>query len=205
MQIKNIIFSAFLFIPTLAYSDDCMPYKLKPTINLTSPQWVKQVVQPLQEMDLLHGDVIATMNDNYDIVADITNIEDGFCVAIKEIDADVGYSDFLVQIDIRHNPNTCSHDAILAHEDEHIRAYLSVMDDFNSELKNSIYNAANSIMPVFVHSESEIDSAIDQLNKKLQSHPELILVKQKINAAQEIRNKRVDQLDDGTSLKKCFE
>lgn len=185
--------------------DDCLPYKLTPRVTLDVPVWSKQVVQPLRHMDLLHGNVIATMVDNYDIAADITNIEDGYCVALKSVDAVVGYSDFLVQIDIRHRPDTCSYNAILSHEDQHIRAYLSVMDDFKKELIDSVYLAADSIPPIFVQNAADIDAAITELNAELQAHPDLILVKQKIKAAEEIRNKRVDQHDTGETLRKCFE
>ena len=185
--------------------DDCLPYKLTPRVTLDVPVWSKQVVQPLRHMDLLHGNVVATMVDNYDIAADITNIEDGYCVALKSVDAVVGYSDFLVQIDIRHRPDTCSYNAILSHEDQHIRAYLSVMDDFKKELIDSVYLAADSIPPIFVRNAADIDAAITELNAELQAHPDLILVKQKIKAAEEIRNKRVDQHDTGKTLRKCFE
>lgn len=194
----------FLARPVFAY-DDCLAYKLSPKITLDTPVWSKEVVQPLRHMDLLHGNVIATMVDNYDIVADITNIEDGYCVTLKSVFATVGYSDFLVQIDIRHQPDTCSYNAILSHEDEHIRAYLSVIDDYKKELKDSIYTAADSITPIFVRNTSDIDAAITELNAELQAHPDLILIKQKIKAAEEIRNKRVDQHDTGETLRKCFQ
>lgn len=205
MNFKYLISLFCVFFSTPLLADDCLPYKLTPRVNLEIPAWSKEVVQPLKEMDLFHGNVIATMVDNYDIIADITNIEDGFCVALKEVSANVGYSDFLVQIDIRHVPNTCSYNAILLHEDEHIRTYLSVMDDYKKELQDSIYSAADSIMPIFVRNQSDIDAAINELNDELQAHPDLILIKQKIKAAEEIRNKKVDQMDTGQNLKKCFE
>ena len=187
-----------------AIADDCVSYKLTPKITIVNPDWTKEVVQPLEQMDLWHGNVIATMVDNYDIVADITSIEDGFCVGIKQVDAEIGYSNFLVQVDIRHVPNTCSYDAVLAHEDQHIREYLSVIDDYKIDLHNALYSAADSVMPVFVRDSSDIDMAITELNNKIQSYPELILVKQKIKADEEIRNKRIDKKDTGTALKKCF-
>lgn len=205
MKIKHIISFFFIFISMPVMADDCLPYKLTPRVDLDVPNWSKEVVQPLKEMDLFHGNVIATMVDNYDIIADITNIEDGYCVALKAVDANVGYSNFLVQIDIRHVPDSCSYNAVLAHEDEHIRTYLSVIDDYKKELQDSIYSAADSIMPIFVRNQSDIDAAINELNAELQAHPDLILIKQKIKAAEEIRNKRIDQMDTGQNLKKCFE
>ena len=185
------------------FADECVSYKITPRITVNNPSWTKEVVQPLEEMNLWHGNVIATMVDNYDIVADITSIEDGFCVGIKQVDAEIGYSNFLVQVDIRHKPGMCSYDAVLGHEDQHIREYLSVIDDFKISLHDALYMSANSVMPIFVEDVADIDAAIEQLNNKLQSHPELILIKQKISAAEEIRNKKIDQNDAGAAIKKC--
>ena len=204
-KIIYIFLSLFIFVSNAFASDDCLAYKLIPKITVKSPVWSKSVVQPLQNMDVLHGKVIATMVDEFDITSDITSIEDGFCVALKNVDVTIGYSDFLVQVDISHKPNTCSYNAIVQHEDEHIRAYLSVIDDNEDLLKKSIKSAANSIIPVFVKDEKDIESAIDKLNDKLQNHPDIILLKQQLKADEEIRNKNVDLNDDGRTLKKCFQ
>jgi len=203
---KALIFCFIaLLTPQIACgADDCLAYKIRPRITVSAPSWTKQVVQPLREMDLLHGDVIATLVDNYDITGDVTGIEDGFCVSLKSVAATVGYSDFLVQIDIRHAPGTCTYNAVLDHEDEHIRAYLGVIDDLQTELHDAIYAAADAVMPIFVRDEADVDSALDMLNQRLQSHPDVILVKQKIRAAEEIRNKRVDENDDGDRIKRCM-
>ena len=205
---KNIIFaflSLFSLVSVVYAADDCLDYKLTPEITIKSPIWEKNVVQPLKNMDILHGNVIATMVDDFEITGDITSIEDGFCVALKNVDVLIGYSDFLVQIDISHKPNTCSYNAILQHEDEHIRAYLSVIEDNQKLLKQSVKSAANSIIPVFVKSEKDIESAIDKLNNELQNHPDIVLLKQQLKADEEIRNKNVDLNDNGQSLKKCFD
>lgn len=202
--LKKILTFLFVGVSVPAMADDCVAYKLTPKITIDNPSWVKEVVQPLEPMDLWHGNVVATMVDNYDIVADVTSIEDGFCIGLKSVHATIGYSDFSVRIDIRHTPNTCSYDAVLAHEDQHIRQYLSVIDDFKEDLHKSVFVAADSVMPIFVPDMELFDAAIDELNKELQAHPDLILVKQKIKAEEEIRNKRVDLVDTGAGLKKCF-
>ena len=202
---KFIFLFSLFFISNAMAGDDCLNYKLNPEVTINVPVWTKSVVQPLQKMDVLHGNVIATLVDEFEITADITSIEDGFCVALKNIDTTIGYSDFLVQIDISHRPNTCSYNAILQHEDEHIRAYLSLIDDNKDLFKNSIKNAAISINPIFVRNEQDIEMAIDKLNNELQNHPDIILLKQQIRADEEIRNKRVDLNDSGETLKKCFD
>ena len=202
---KFIFLFSLFFISGAMAGDDCLDYKLNPDVTINVPLWTKSVVQPLQKMDVLHGNVIATLVDEFEITADITSIEDGFCVALKNVDTTIGYSDFLVQIDISHKPNTCSYNAIAQHEDEHIRAYLSVIDDNSDLLKQSVINASNSIMPIFVKEEKDIESAIDKLNDELQNHPEIVLLKQRIKADEEIRNKYVDLNDNGETLKKCIE
>lgn len=204
---KRLIYTfllCFIFVSVANASDDCLGYKLNPKITITLPTWTKSVVQPLQKMDIMHGNVIATLTDEFEITADITSIEDGFCVSLKNVDATIGYSDFLVQIDISHKPNTCSYNAILQHEDEHIRAYLSVIEDNKDVFQKSIENAANSIVPIFIKNERDIESAIDKLNDELQNHPDIILLKQQISADEEIRNKHVDINDTGETLKKCY-
>jgi len=201
---KKLIFLLAVIIPNFTFADDCLDYKLNPNITIKSPTWTKSVVQPLEKMDILHGEVIATLVNEFEITADITSIEDGFCVALKNVDLTIGYSDFLVQIDISHKPNTCSYNAILQHEDEHIRAYLSVIEDSKDLFKKSVKTASESIIPVFVKNEKDIESAIDKLNQELQNHPDIILLKQQIRADEEIRNKYVDINDTGETLKNCL-
>lgn len=187
-----------------AVAADCMRFKIKPSVFISKPDWKKTVVQPYAPMDLWHGNVVATLVDKYDISVDVNQVNDGICVWLKSVDAVIGYNDFTVQIDIRHTPDTCAYDAVLNHENKHIDTYLSVIDDFNSDLNSAVSVAADSVMPVFVKSNDDVDGAIDMIHQELQNHPDLILIKQKINAAQEIKSKQVDQNEDGSELKKCF-
>lgn len=187
-----------------AVAADCMRFKINPSVFISKPDWKKTVVQPYAPMDLWHGNVVATLVDKYDISVDVNQVNDGICVWLKSVDAVIGYNDFTVQIDIRHTPDTCAYNAVLNHENKHIDTYLSVIDDFNSDLNSAVSVAADSVMPVFVKSNDDVDGAIDMIHQELQNHPDLILIKQKINAAQEIKNKQVDQNEDGSELKKCF-
>ena len=71
-------------------------------------------------------------------------------------------------------------------------------------IKQSLTSAANSITPIFVKNQSDIEYAIDKLNDEIQTHPDVILLKQQLKAEEEIRNKRVDQNDNNNHLKSCI-
>lgn len=182
---------------------DCVGYKKIPAVYIDIPDWSKSVVQPNQPMDLWHGNVVATLVNNFQIDADVIGVDGGYCVGLKSVNAEFGYNDFVVNIDIRHRPNSCEYDAVLAHEDKHIKTYLSVVDEFKGEFQKSVYSAAQSIMPRFVKTKQDAARAVEDMNNELQSHPDLVLVKQKIYAAEEIKNKQIDREETGADLKKC--
>ena len=199
-----VFFGIFLCVIS-ANAYQCLSYKIKPKIIINTPNYNKRVESSITPMNLLHGDVVATLTTYYDIVTDIVPVSNGYCVTVKEIDAVIGYTDFRVQIDGRHEKNSCSYNTILAHENRHIDAYLKVVDEYKNELHNSLYAAANSMLPVFVKNENDINNTIEELNNELQSHPDMVLVLQKIHADEEIENKNIDIIEDYSEIKKCVE
>ena len=203
MVVKYLFFVFCILVSLPGLAVDCVAYKKIPAVYINTPDWSKTIVQPRKEMDLLHGNVVATMVDNYQINADVVPVDGGFCVGLKSVNAIVGYNDFVVNIDMRHIPESCEYNAVLAHEDKHIKTYLSVIDDFKGELQKSIYSAAQSVMPRFVKNRHLVDGVIEKMNDELQSHPDVVLVKQKIFADVEIRNKQIDRAESGDELKKC--
>lgn len=198
------LYTLFTLYTHTLYADDCLSYKIIPNVKISAPEWRRDVVQPLGQMDYMHGNVIATLAENFDITGDTIMVEDGVCVILKSIDAEFGYSDFQVNIDSRHIRNSCTYNAVLAHEDEHIRAYLSVAHDMSADIKSAVQTAANSVMPIFIGVGGRASDVLDELHKRIESHPEIILIRQKIRAEQELRNKRIDQVDKGAQLKKCL-
>ena len=200
---KYCVFLGCCFLCCPLSANDCLGYKNIPRIVINVPAWTKRVVQPKEPMDLWHGNVVATLQESYDIATEIRQVKGGFCIGLKSVNITIGFSDFVINIDIRHQPDSCQYNAVLAHEEEHLNTYLSVMDDFMVDLHKSVFAAADSVMPVFVESKDDFDDAIDKMNKELQNHPDLVLVKQKIKAAEEIRNKQIDQEEDYQELNKC--
>ena len=188
-----------------ANASDCIQFKKTPTVNISAPIWNKSVVQPLAPMDLLHGVVIATFSEEYSLTIEANPVSGGYCVVLSAVDANVGYTEFLVKIDSRNRPGSCAYDAILAHEQMHISAHLSVLDDSGQDIMRSVAAAANSIMPIFVPAGDGFDRALDLMQRGMQAHPDIVLMKRKINAENEIRNRRIDMQDDGRAVRACLE
>ena len=46
---------------------DCLQFKKIPGVYINTPDWSKTVVQPHEQMNLWHGNVVATLVDNYQI------------------------------------------------------------------------------------------------------------------------------------------
>ncbi len=203
-MLKKFLIFAICFSSISCFANDCIKYKQTPKVNIASPIYRKSVSQSNIQINKNHGNVIATLVEDYDIAVDIFSAPGGYCVVLKSVDALIGYDDFSVKIDYSHEYGSCSYNAILNHEDKHIDAYLSVINDLEFDIESSVFNAADSMMPIFVSSRDDIESAIEEINYEMRGHPELILIKQKINAAMEIRNKRIDQNEDNHELKSCF-
>ncbi|MCR4917421.1 MAG: hypothetical protein K5912_00560 [Alphaproteobacteria bacterium] len=203
----------FFCLMSPAFADDCIEYKTNPKITVKEPEWKKTVVLSDEPMDEYHGKYIsfklhgvtqANFILKYEINVEFLPVKTGFCAVLKNIDATIGYDNFDIKIDKSHKENICAYNAVLAHEEKHVEAYLSVLRDLSSEINNSILNAGNAVMPVFIENYNDVDTVINMFDKSIKNHPDVVLVTQKLHAAEEIRNKRIDQEETGEDLNKCF-
>jgi len=195
-----IIYSLILLLSFPLSANDCLSYKVFPRIEVMVPEWTKSIVQPPETMDLLHGNVAATFMEEYGLSAEGNPVKGGYCVVLTGVEASIGYTDFKIQIDRRHHPGSCGYNVTLDHEYQHIAAHLSVIEDLEQDIRRSIEAAAISIMPIFVPHDEDMSAALDQIERDLQSHPDIMLTRQQISAEQEIRNRRVDERDDGRRI-----
>lgn len=197
-----VIFSVLLSVPCLAHN--CIEYKTTPVVDLDKPEYEKIVFLSEKTLDLLHGHVEANLVSNYDLVLEMLPTDGGYCVILKKIDALFGFDRFDVEIDKEHKNNSCAYNAVLNHEEKHINVYLNIIEEFKSEIHESLFTAADSVMPIFIEQESDIDFAFEELNQEFSSHPDLLLIAQKVNAAQEIRNKQIDKNENNSELYSCY-
>lgn len=200
-----LAFNSELAAATLAANNVCLNYKTVPSLKIKVPSHSVAVVQPEKNLNLLHGNVVATFSEEYEIEYGADKAGGGYCVFIEGITATIGYTDFVIQIDRRHPKGSCEFNATKEHENEHIDAHLSVINDGKKSINRALYGAANNVLPIFAASESDIERAMDDMERRLQDQPQLKLLRQKLNAEQEIKNKKIDLNDKGERIRQCME
>jgi len=199
-----IIFCLASLVSCLAPAADCLKYKRLPSLEIKVPGFSVSVVQPERGLDLLHGNVVATLAEEYEIEYGAEKASTGgWCVFIERVSATIGYTNFVIQIDKRHEKDSCEFNAIKEHEDEHVRAHLSVIEDGKKDIKQGLIDAADSVLPVFAETEKDFDRAMEEMEGELEARPEVKLLRQKLAAEQEIRNKKIDLGDKGRRIRAC--
>lgn len=199
----SVICSLLTVTCSLLFAEDCISHKVIPRVNVVKPEYSISVAQPDGFMDLMHGSVVATMIEEFEIGFGVAAVTGGWCIFINQINATIGYTDFVIEIDKRHKEGTCEFDAILEHEFEHVAAHLSVITDELAGIKAAVKNSGASVLPVFIEAETDIEDAIERLESRLQARPEIRLLRQKLAAEREIRNKKIDLADRGWRIERC--
>ena len=186
------------------WANACLEHKQKSDISVDLITPKTNIMQDDGLVDMWHGLVEAAWVNQYDVGFFVQPVKNGVCVGINSVNLDIGYEEFNVKIDIRHKKDSCSYNAVLAHEKKHIDVYNKVASEYLPDFKRSLESATDSIFPIFVKTYDEVKNATTELKEKFFNHPELVVLMQRLEAAQEIRNKRIDQEETGDDLKKCM-
>lgn len=204
-MIKFVAAFFMAFLPVLsAFADDvCLNHKITPRIDVTTFEWEKKISQPDDYMTE-HGHVQTSLLQENGINVNVVSVKGGWCVILTSVDTKIGYKEFNVNVDKKYKKDSCFYNAVLAHEDKHINVHLSVLDNYKKNLYDTLYGAANSVMPVFIGDIETVDDVIDDFSRQLNTHPDIVLILQKINSDLEIQNSKVDLDEDGADMQKCL-
>lgn len=195
-----------MFFPILSAvaDNDCLDYKITPRIDIETYQWKKNISQPDDYMTE-HGHVQTSLIQESGVNVKLVSVKGGWCVVLESVDTKIGYKEFNVEVDKKYKPDSCFYDAILAHEDKHINVHLDVLDNHKKALYDTIYGASDSIMPIFIDDIENVSDAIDNIGNQLRTHPDVVLIMQKINSDIDIQNSKVDLDEDGAQIQKCLD
>jgi len=179
----------FFSVPVLA--NVCAVHRQIPGVTFTSPEWSMRV----ESADLggdAHGIVDARLSEQIMLSVRRVTVRGGDCFILTGVDASIGFTEFIVKIDQSYTSGTCEFDVIMNHEQEHIRANLSVMHGMAEEWRRALELSSNSVIPVFVPTGRTNDHVSDVFMRTIQSHPSIVLIRQKTESEKEFRNRQVD-------------
>lgn len=81
------------------------------------------------------------------------------CAEIAAVEATIGYDVFDVFIASEYPRGSCQYDSILDHERRHVVIFQTTLDQYFSQIEQTIRQKANSIKPIMVR---DIDTATDR-------------------------------------------
>ncbi len=201
----GLILSVFCFSAGFA-ADPCVLEKKNVLVYVKPVPWDMEVQQPLRPISIeqsLHGLTTAVMAEGYRLTVDLIPIDDGFCVVLDRVEVVSGFTNFMIQIDSAHPKNSCVYNAIYDHEMLHVKAYHSVMNDLYPQIEETITKVANQIYPKYIPHENDTSKTIDQMEQELRNAPMTVLLRQKIEAEKEIKNKAIDKNPNSDLIKRC--
>ncbi|MCL2369439.1 MAG: hypothetical protein FWC83_02070 [Alphaproteobacteria bacterium] len=189
-------------MPYALWANICISHKQTPGVSFGSPEWSMRIEMADLGGDF-HGIVEARLSEQIILSKQSIVVPGGRCVSLVSVDAVIGFSEFVVKIDESYTPGTCEFDVIMNHEQEHIRANLSVMQNMSEEWRRALELASNSVMPIFVPAAQSPDHADEVFIRAIQSHPSIVLVRQRTESEKDFRNRQVDMRDDHRRLRAC--
>ena len=191
-----------MFIPGYLFAD-CAPYKIDPAVTFSVPQYVENISIDPALVGATHGNVVSSFSEKYELQVASLKAPGGFCVVLSKVNAEIGYTEFQINISPDYEAGSCKYDFILQHEYMHKYTYLSVMESEKSRVEQALSATVNSIFPIFIEKEADVQKALDSFKKQINENPKMRLAIQKIQAEQEIRNRKVDESPDNKRFLEC--
>ena len=204
-MLKKIIFFIPLFISCdLFASDDCSKFKfdVDVNINLNNNENIninKSKENLVDKMGYIESGI--TYNARYIIVPIM--VQDGFCVSLRSVDVDINFPAFNIVIDKRLKENSCAYNIVLQHEKDHMQSEKNVVKDNLENIKKSVFNAAQSINPIFVAKEQNQTEARENIYKQLETHKDVVDIIDKIKQELKQENDKIDFRGDSWQMWQC--
>ena len=211
MMIKKFFISLFIIIVTnmttplsAANNDLCADYKKTPKVVLQKAEpktiikksdgdiWPEAGFVNVKPFGTFSPQINSAYNSKY------------FCVYLESVDATVGFEDFEITIDEKYEKGSCEYNAVLEHENQHIKDSKKALDKVFPEIEDALKNVADSIMPIYVEDVDALPYAVDQIMEQINNDKRL---KELVDEFKEQESRDAHALDDtpDTQLMKCVQ
>lgn len=99
-----------------------------------------------------------------------------YCVMLDKITVSLGYTEMKVYVDQKYSRGTCEYDAVLRHENLHVRINHAAMDYHAPRIAQQLKQYANSLGPLYTRSPKQSNKQLRQLlsQKMAQLHKPMV-------------------------------
>jgi hypothetical protein len=202
---KKILFLLPLIIScNLFASEDCSKFKFNPDININNIDNNNVNIKKSEE-NLIGklGYIESGVKYSTKIMIIPIMVRDGFCLSLRSIDINIGFSDFDIVIDKRLKENSCAYNIVLKHEKDHMQNDKNVIKSNIENIKESVLNATLSIEPVFVPKEANQQEYEEKMQDSLKNNKNIVDIINKIKIELDQGNEEIDYRGDNWEIWQC--
>ncbi len=93
------------------------------------------------------------------------------CVHLSSIDFEIGFSELAVYVDKTYPENSCKYNAVLEHENTHVRIHQKTLKQYARELANMVYQKSVNMPPQEIpnNDNSAAQNVISQIEANIKS------------------------------------
>ena len=200
-MLKHGVFLLFLFLPNVLFAYDCSKFKfdVDVNVNLENKEDVK-IKSSDKDMVGMLGYTLPQMSYNTPYQSVPIRVNGGYCVSLRSFDVNIIQS-FDITIDRNLKENSCAYNLVLKHEQDHVNVHKDVFKSNIDNIRKTVYDAANTIKPVFVKDLSESESV--DFYGKIQEMDSIKKLKEDIKNKLKQENDKIDERGDNFYIWQC--
>ena len=175
---KLFIFLCCFIFAYDAVANPCDEYKNIAKINLKTANPSIIIKSGIPNKDK-YVEGVTNIKEFFEIEPEITYVlfwDNGnarYCVFLKNINATFGFRDFEVIINEKRKKDSCEYNAVLEHENQHIKDANNVLKNSLPEIQNTFIKIAKSVDPIYVENTDDVPYAYEKIKKQTQVQGEL--------------------------------
>lgn len=110
------------------------------------------------------GLTVVEMSMNAKVSPSVQQRSGEICVGISKLEVELYFPTFKVYIDKKYPHSSCEYKIIKEHENYHVAVAQQALIFYKKDVEKAAYKALKGLSPRIVHSQSEIQAAVDSLS-----------------------------------------
>ena len=173
---KKILLLLLLFLVSPVSAENAIPFctsmttKIRVRTKIGNPQYISLYSKEdflkkagVQASPYTLGLTVAKPNVSVSANPSIQELSGQICVALDEVELEIGYESLVVYIDKKYAPSSCEYQTIKEHENYHVQVAQQAIPFFKPDIERVASQAISKLTPKIVYSQNDIKPLLNKM------------------------------------------